>query len=63
MNVIQQLSSPTMYLICGGIIAFIATVCVIFAVRAWRAGKAIGMDTAVLSESLLPLLLFPCSQP
>ena len=50
MNVIQQLSSPTMYLICGGIIAFIATVCVIFAVRAWRAGKAIGMDTAVLKR-------------
>jgi hypothetical protein len=39
-----------MYLICGGIIAFIATVCVIFAVRAWRAGKAIGMDTAVLKR-------------
>ena len=50
MNVIQQLSSPTMYLICGGIIVFIATVCVIFAVRAWRAGKAIGMDTAVLKR-------------
>jgi len=46
--VIQQLSSPTMYLICGGIIAFIAAVCVVFAVRAWKAGKAIGMDTAVL---------------
>ncbi len=48
MEVMQQLSSPTMYLICGGIIAFIAIVCVVFAVRAWRAGKAIGMDTAVL---------------
>ena len=48
MSVTEQLSSPTMYLICGGIVAFVAVVCVIFAVRAWRAGKAIGMDTAVL---------------
>ena len=37
-----------MYLICGGIMCFVAAVCVVFAVRAWRAGKAIGMDTAVL---------------
>ena len=44
----QQLSSPVIYLICGGIVAFVAGVCVVFAVRAWRAGKAIGMDTAVL---------------
>ncbi len=48
MTVIGQLSSPVIYLICGGIVAFVAVVCVIFAVRAWRAGKAIGMDTAVL---------------
>ena len=45
---INQLSSPVMYLICGGIVLFVAAVCVVFAVRAWKAGKAIGMDTAVL---------------
>ena len=48
MNIFDRLSSPTMYLICGGIVLFVAAVCVVFAVRAWRAGKAIGMDTAVL---------------
>ena len=48
MEVFSQLSSPVMYLICGGIVLFVAAVCVAFAVRAWRAGKAIGMDTAVL---------------
>lgn len=48
MEVFNLLSSPVMYLICGGIILFVAAVCVVFAVRAWRAGKAIGMDTAVL---------------
>lgn len=48
MNVMARLNSGTMYLICGGIIAFVAAVCVIFALRAWRAGKAIGMDTSVM---------------
>lgn len=64
MTVIQQLSSPAVYLVCGVIIAFVAAACVVFAVRAWRAGKAIGMDTAVLrrvvtssaSFSVLPAL-------
>ncbi len=44
MGVISQLNSPAMYLICGGIIAFVAAVCVFFLIRAWRAGLAIGMD-------------------
>jgi hypothetical protein len=48
MNIIEQLSSPAIYLICGGIVAFVAAVCVVFAVRAWRAGVAIGMDKALL---------------
>ena len=48
MNVMSELSSPAMYLICGGIVAFVALVCVVFAVRAWRAGKALGMDMKVL---------------
>ena len=48
MDVMARLNSGTMYLICGGIIAFVAAVCVVFALRAWRAGRAIGMDRAVL---------------
>ncbi len=48
MSVIRQLSSPGIYLICGTIVAFVAVVCVVFAVRAWRAGVALGMDRAVL---------------
>ncbi len=50
MSVISRLNSPVMYLICGGIVAFVAAVCVLFAVRAWRAGKAIGMDPAVMKK-------------
>ena len=43
-SVLQQLNSGSIFLICGVIIAFIAVVCVIFIVRAWRAGLALGMD-------------------
>ena len=50
MQVNSMLSSPVMYMICGSIVAFVAVVCVVFAVRAWRAGVAIGMDTAVLKR-------------
>ena len=61
-SILEQLSSGTFYLICGGIIAFVAAACVVFWVRAWRAGLAIGMDkakmkravTASASFSLLP---------
>ena len=43
MDILSQLNSPVMYLICGGIIFFVALVCVFFMVRAYRAGVAIGM--------------------
>lgn len=43
-SVLQQLNSGSVFLVCGVIIAFIAVVCVIFIVRAWRAGLALGMD-------------------
>lgn len=48
MSIISQLSSVPMYAVCGGIIAVVAVICVIFMVRAYRAGKAIGMDTTKL---------------
>jgi len=62
MNVLNELNSGGMYLICGGIVAFIAAVCVVFLVRAWKAGKALGMDvkrmkravTASATFSVLP---------
>lgn len=60
--VIEQLNSGSIWLVCGVIVAFIAAVCVIFMVRAWRAGKALGMDpvrlrravTASVTFSILP---------
>ena len=50
MNMLSQLNSAPVYLICGGIVAFVALVCVIFMVRAWRAGRAIGMDPAKMKR-------------
>ena len=61
MSILSLLNSTPMYLICGVIIAFVAVVCVIFMVRAYRAGKAIGMDTkrmklAISSSATFSLL-------
>ena len=41
MSILNQLNSVPMYLICGGIVAFVAAVCVVFLIRAYRAGKAL----------------------
>lgn len=62
MSILSQLNSPPIYAICGGIVAFVAAVCVVFMVRAWRAGIALGMDrtkmrrviTASVTFSALP---------
>lgn len=50
MSILSQLNGPLMYLICGGVILFVAAVCVIFMVRAYRAGLAIGMDKAKMKR-------------
>ena len=52
MNVLEQLNGGGVYLICGSIVAFIAVVCVIFMVRAWRAGKALGMDVTRMKRAV-----------
>ena len=52
MTVLDQLNSDTMYLICGVIVLFVAVVSAVFLVRAWRAGKAMGMDTARMKRAM-----------
>ncbi len=39
MSILSQLNSPAMYAICGGIVAFVALICIVFLIRAWRAGR------------------------
>ena len=45
MEMLSKLNSPVLYLICSGIILFVAVICIVFAVRAYRMGKAMGIDT------------------
>lgn len=55
---LKQLNSPVLYLICGAIVLFVAVICVVFAVRAYRAGKAIGMDTAKMKRTIVASATF-----
>lgn len=55
---IAQLNSIPMYVICGAIVAFVAAVCIVFMVRAYRAGIAIGMDPAKLKRTLTSSVTF-----
>ncbi|MBR2809858.1 MAG: DUF5058 family protein [Solobacterium sp.] len=55
---IAQLNSAPLYLICGGIVAFVAAVCIVFMIRAYRAGIAIGMDPAKLKRALTSSVTF-----
>ena len=52
MSILSKLNSPVMYLICGGIILFVAAVCVFFMVRAYKAGLAIGMDKTKMKRAI-----------
>ena len=62
--VLSRLNGGAIWLVCGTIVAFIAAVCVVFMIRAWRAGKALGMDpvkmrravTSSATFSILPSL-------
>jgi hypothetical protein len=55
---IAQLNSLPLYLICGAIVAFVASVCVVFMVRAYKAGIAIGMDPSKLKRTLTSSVTF-----
>ena len=52
MSVLDQLNGSGIYLICGGMVLFIAVVCVVFLVRAWKAGIALGMDPVRMKRAV-----------
>ncbi|MBR5343239.1 MAG: DUF5058 family protein [Oscillospiraceae bacterium] len=52
MTVQSQLNSPFLYLLCGSIILFIALVSLFFLIRAYKAGKAMGLDTAKMKRAI-----------
>jgi len=55
---LAKLNSAPLYLICGTIILFVAVVCVVFMVRAYRAGVAIGMDKGKLKRTVTSSVTF-----
>lgn len=58
MSILSQLNSPAVYAVCGGIVAFVAVVCVVFLVRAWRAGVELGMDKAKMRRVITSSVTF-----
>ena len=58
MEVLKKLNSPVMYLICGGIVLLVAVICMVFAVRAYRAGKAIGINVAKMKRVIIASATF-----
>ena len=52
MQILTLLNSAPIYLLCGGIIAFVAIVCVVLMVRAYRAGVAIGLDKTLMKRAI-----------
>ena len=58
MEILSKLNSPLMYLICGSIVLVVALVCVLFALRAYRAGKAIGMDVTKMKRTIIASATF-----
>ena len=58
MELKNQLNSPVMFLICGSIVLVVALTCVVFAVRAYRAGKAIGMDVNKMKRTIVASATF-----
>ena len=49
---ISTVNSLSFYLIVGAVLLFISTMCVVFMVKSYRAGLALGMDKAVLRRAI-----------
>ena len=58
MNYLSQVNAPALYLMVGGIIAFVLFMCVFFLLRSYKAGLAIGMDKAVLKKTIRNSAIF-----
>ena len=58
MKILQTLNSTPLYLLCGGIILFVVLLSVVFLVRAYRAGIALGMDRSKLNGAITSSVTF-----
>ena len=57
-NILDLLNSTSLYLICGAIILFVVAFSIIFLVRAYRMGIAIGMDKTILKRTVTSSVTF-----
>jgi len=48
----ELMNAPVMYAISGGIVGFVAIMCVVFMVRAYRAGVAMGLDPVRMKRAV-----------
>lgn len=58
MNILDQLNGTGLYLLCGGVILFVVILSVVFLVRAYRAGIAMGMDKTKLNRAITSSVTF-----
>ena len=52
MEILEKLNSPTMYLICGVVVLFVAVVSLFFMIRAYKAGIEVGMDKTKMKRTI-----------
>ncbi|MEG0803509.1 MAG: DUF5058 family protein [Pygmaiobacter sp.] len=52
MDILNSLNSLPIYLICGSIVLFVALLCIVFMVKSYRAGIALGMDKVKLRRAI-----------
>ena len=57
-NILDLLNSTPLYLICGAIILFVMVFSILFMVRAYRAGIAMGMDKTKLKRTITSSVTF-----
>lgn len=55
---LKQVNSLPFYLITGGVLLFILIMCVVFLVKSYRAGIAIGMDKKVMRRAIMSSATF-----
>lgn len=58
MSVLSQMNSLPMYLLCGVVILFVLAMSILFLVRAWNAGIAVGMDKTKLRRAVTASVTF-----
>ncbi|MBQ8610471.1 MAG: DUF5058 family protein [Oscillospiraceae bacterium] len=57
-DILKQMSSLPVYLICGAVILFVAIFSLVLLVRAWKAGIAVGMDRTKLKRAVTSSMTF-----